>query len=123
RAGLFARAGDHVGGRRCRGVGGFGGTFVLGGGPRVRRRRTSSATACSCHQLGDVLVLRRDHADHLADRRRITLGQHPGPQYAITARHELHDRLVSLDFGERLTVRDGVTLVLQPLYEAPLLHG
>jgi hypothetical protein len=92
---------------------------------RARRRsRTSRGGTARFGENGiDVLVRRRDHADDLTDGTRVALIHETLAQHALTARHELHDRLVGLDFREHVTVLDLLALVLEPLYQSALFHG
>jgi hypothetical protein len=79
--------------------------------------------AAALEERVDVLVFPGDDADELTDRRVRALAEHALPEHTVGARHELHDRLVGLDLGDRLAALHGVALVLQPLHEAALLHG
>ena len=84
---------------------------------RGRRRRS-----CARDHRRDVFVQRRDHPDELSNRCRRSLGHQTGAQDTVTARHQLHDRLVRLDFGQNVAGLHRVALVLVPLHETPLFH-
>ena len=88
-----------------------------------RGRSTGRGRRASFGEHGvDVLVRRRDDTNELTDGARITLADQTLSEHAITARNELHDRLVGFDLGEWLAALDGVTFVLQPFHQAPLFH-
>src|SRR5262249_15951590 len=76
----------------------------------------------SRNQRVDVLVRRRDHPDERANRLRFALTDETLSEDAVATRDELHDRLVSLDFGEAVARLHGVAFVLPPFHPASLLH-
>jgi hypothetical protein len=70
----------------------------------------------------DVFVRGRDDADQLSDGDRFPVADELFPHNTGAPGDQLHDRLVRLDFGEHVTAGDGISLVLRPLDEPPLLH-
>src|SRR5690606_13500812 len=101
----------------------------------VGRRPGDSTAACTplpaCSRprrrlrqnVRDVLVRRRDHPDHRADRHRLALVDEALAEYPAPARDELHRGLVGLDLGQDVAFLDLVTLFLEPPDELALLHG